>query len=115
MTPSCETCRFWPINCWGGGNGGYHADGAYSQCRRRAPIFTGDAKRDCYFAGNGTAWPYTAKADWCGEWEARDSDTLPKGEDENLASRDSESSAGPKDIAQTPSVWTDPEARQQGD
>lgn len=67
----CKTCKFWPINQYGSGNGGYNTDGGYSQCRRRAPIFTGDARRDSYFAGKGTAWPYTAKDDWCGEWEER--------------------------------------------
>lgn len=74
MSEQCSSCRFWALDDFGRALGGYHTDGGYSQCRRHAPIFTGDAQRDCYFAGKGTAWPYTAKDAWCGDYQPRPDD-----------------------------------------
>lgn len=69
--PTCATCRFWPIDRYGGGEGGYNTDGSHSPCRRRAPVFFPDERSTSTFAGAGTRWPFTAKSDWCGEHEPR--------------------------------------------
>lgn len=52
----CRYCRFWVFQGLAG------ASELWSECRRRAPVFTPPPRQ--------SEWPRTIGTDWCGEWEA---------------------------------------------
>jgi len=61
MTETCETCRFW------GNQSGY--DGGF--CRRFPPQVVVLPSFDPAHASMESHFPYTAKAEFCGEYQER--------------------------------------------
>lgn len=54
---TCACCRFWDTS---------HRAGGYGDCRANAPV-----------AGTEDRWPVSEVDDWCGQWQATNSQPTP--------------------------------------